>query len=112
MPNITHTYLWNRRRLEFDNLVGFEVYTQDPTTRYDSGTMFHWDGMVIQYSQRFGFGAIGSNLTQISNDSGPAAKILHGFETAPPASEQSFRMLSKSRSRALFFNSPGSMNSR
>jgi hypothetical protein len=39
--------------------------------------MFHWDGMVIQYvSKQVGFGAIGSNLTQITNDRGPAADLV------------------------------------
>lgn len=43
--------------------------------------MFHWDGMVLQYlSERFAFGAIGSNLTQITKDKGPVADFLHGFE--------------------------------
>lgn len=81
MPNLAHTYLWEKRGLEFDNFVGFDIYSQNPTTKYTSGTMFHWDGMVIQYlSKRVGFGAIGSNLTQITKDSGPVANALHGFE--------------------------------
>jgi hypothetical protein len=81
MPNLAHTYLWKKRGLEFDNFVGFDIYSKDPTNHYTSGTMFHWDGMVIQYlSKRFGFGAIGSNLTQITKDTGPAADFLHGFE--------------------------------
>jgi hypothetical protein len=81
MPNIAHTYLWEKRGLEFDNFVGFDIYTENSTTRYKSGTVFHWDGMVIQYlSKRVGFGAIGSNITQITNDTGPIANVLHGFE--------------------------------
>lgn len=81
MPNFAHTYLWKKRGLEFDNFVGFDIYSQNPTTKYTSGTMFHWDGMVIQYlSERVGLGAIGSNLTQITSDTGPIAKVLHGFE--------------------------------
>ena len=81
MPNFAHTYLWEKHGLEFDNFVGFDIYTQNDTTRYTSGTMFHWDGMVIQYlSKKVGFGAIGSNLTQITNDTGPLADFLHGFE--------------------------------
>lgn len=81
MPNIAHTYFWEKRGLEIDNLVGFDIYGQNATTKYTSGTMFHWDGMVIQYlSKRVGFGVIGSNLTQIANDRGPVADILHGFE--------------------------------
>lgn len=56
MPNVGHTYLWKKRGLE-------------------------WDGMVIQYlSERVGVGVIGSNLTQITNDRGPIADLLHGFE--------------------------------
>ena len=81
MPNLAHTYLWEKRGLEFDNFVGFDIYSQNNTTKYTSGTMFHWDGMVIQYlSKRVGFGAIVSNLTQITNDTGPVADVLHGFE--------------------------------
>jgi hypothetical protein len=80
-PNFAHTYLWEKRGLEFDNFVGFDIYSQNNTTRYTSGTMFHWDGMVIQYlSKRVGFGVIGSNLTQITNDTGRVADLLHGFE--------------------------------
>jgi hypothetical protein len=80
-PNLAHTYLWKKRGLEFDNFVGFDIYSQNSTTRYTSGTVFHWDGMVIQYlSKRVGFGVIGSNITQITDDKGPVADILHGFE--------------------------------
>jgi hypothetical protein len=81
MPNLAHTYLWEKRGLEFDNFVGFDIYSQNTITKYTSGTMFHWDGMVIQYlSKRVGLGVIGSNLTQITNDRGPVAAVLHGFE--------------------------------
>ena len=81
MPNIAHTYLWKKRGLEFDNFVGFDIYSQNATTKYTSGTMFHWDGMALQYlSERFAFGAVGSNLTQITNDTGRLATFLHGFE--------------------------------
>ena len=80
MPNFAHTYLWKKRGLEFDNFVGFDIYREDPANRYTSGTVFHWDGMVIQYlSEKVGFGAIGSNLTQVTNDQGPIADLLHGF---------------------------------
>jgi hypothetical protein len=81
MPNLGHTYLWKKRGLEFDNFVGFDIYGENATTKYTSGTVFHWDGMVIQYlSERVGFGAIGANLTQITNDRGPVADVLHGFQ--------------------------------
>ena len=81
MPNVAYTYLWKKRGLEFDSFTGFDIYTRNRTTNYKSGTMFHFDGMVIQHlSERVGFGVIGSNLTQITDDTGPIAKILHGFE--------------------------------
>lgn len=81
MPNFGHTYLWKKRGLEFDNFVGFDIYTENPTTHYESGTMFHWDGMAMQYlSERAAFGLIASNLTQLNNDTGPFANLLHGFE--------------------------------
>ena len=81
MPNIAHTYLWEKRGLEFDNFVGFDIYGKNQTTNYKSGTVFHWDGMVIQYlSKKVGFGVIGSNLTQITDDTGPVAAVLHGFQ--------------------------------
>jgi hypothetical protein len=81
MPNVAHTYLWKKHSLEFDNFVGFDIYTENAATRYTSGTMFHWDAMLIRYlSKRAGVGAIGSNLTQITEDRGPVAEVLHGFE--------------------------------
>jgi len=80
MPNIAHTYLWEKRGLEFDNFVGFDIYTENTATKYTSGTVFHWDGMIIQYlSKRAGFGVIGSKLKQITDDTGPVADFLHGF---------------------------------
>jgi hypothetical protein len=80
MPNVAHTYLWKRRGLEFDNFIGFDIYSESATTKYTSGTMFHWNGMIIQYlSEWIGFGVIGSDLTQISRDKGPIADV-HGFE--------------------------------
>jgi hypothetical protein len=51
MPNIAHTYVWEKRGLEFDNFVGFDIYSEN-----------------------------GSSLTQITNDTGPIADVLHGFE--------------------------------
>jgi hypothetical protein len=58
--------------------VGFDIYST--TNHYTSGTMFHWDGMVIQYlSERFGFGAIGSNLTQVTRDRGPSSQSAARF---------------------------------
>jgi hypothetical protein len=81
MPNIAHTYMWEKRGLELDNFIGFDIYAKNNTTNYKSGTVFHWDAMLVQYlSKRFGFGVIGSNITQITNDTGPLATVLHGFE--------------------------------
>lgn len=80
-PNVAHTYLWKKRGLEVDNYVGFDIYRQNQATRYTSGTIFHWDGMLFQYlSLRGGFGAILSNVTQINKDSGPLADQLNGFQ--------------------------------
>ena len=74
-------YLWEKRGLNSDTISWVFIYGQNPTTKYTIGTMFHWDGMVIQYlSKRVGFGAIGSNLTQITRDTGPVADLLHGFQ--------------------------------
>jgi hypothetical protein len=81
MPNFAHTYLWEKRNLEFDNFVGFDIYGHNAATNYSSGTMFHWDGMALHYfaKKRFGLGAIVSNLTQITDDKGPLADALNGF---------------------------------
>jgi hypothetical protein len=82
MPNLGHTYYWKKANLEFDNFVGFDIYSHNALTNYTSGTMFHWDGMAIKYfgKKRFGVGAIGANQTQITNDRGPLADLFHGFE--------------------------------
>lgn len=81
MPNIGHTYFWEKRNLEFNNFVGFDIYSHNATTNYTSGTVFHWDGMVIQYfaKKRIGVGAIASKLRQITDDQGPLADTLNGF---------------------------------
>ena len=81
MPNVAHTLMWKKRRLEFDTFMGFDIYRHNQTTNYTSGTVFHWETMAIHHlSKKVGFGAIGSNVTQITNDSGPLADSLHGFQ--------------------------------
>jgi hypothetical protein len=66
MPNIAHTYEWPKQNLELDNFVGFDIYRHNATTNYTSGTVFHWDSMLLKYvlKNRVGFGGIVSNLTQ------------------------------------------------
>ncbi len=81
MPHVSHTYMWPKQGLELDNFVGFDIYSQNQSTNYRSGTMFHWDGMLLKYfaRNRFGAGAIVGNLTQITDDTGVLANQLHGF---------------------------------
>lgn len=80
-PNFAHTYFWKKRALEFDNYVAFDIYRENPTTRYKSGAVFHWDGLLLQYlSERSGLGAIVSNETQLNPDHGPLADRLNGFQ--------------------------------
>ncbi len=69
-PNLTHTFLWKKRGLEFDNYLGFDIYSRNTTTKYTSGNVFNWGGMIVQYfSERFGVGAVISNITQVTDDS-------------------------------------------
>jgi hypothetical protein len=80
-PNLAHTYLWKRRGLEVDNYAAWDIYRENPATHYTSGSTFHWDGMLFQYlSERGGFGAVLSNVTQINRDRGPLAERLNGFQ--------------------------------
>jgi hypothetical protein len=81
MPHVSHTYIWREKGLELDNFVGFDIYGRNPSTNYQSGTMFHWDGMLLKYwaRNRFATGALVGNLTQITDDTGPLARQLHGF---------------------------------
>jgi hypothetical protein len=81
MPNFAHTYFVEKWNLEFDNFVGFDIYSHNLVTNYTSGTVFHWDGMILKYfgEKRAGVGAIVSDLTQITNDKGPLADELNGF---------------------------------
>lgn len=57
------------------------MYFHDATINYGSGTMFHWDGMAIQYfgKKRAGIGAVASNQTQATDDTGALAAALNGF---------------------------------
>ena len=81
MPHVAHTYLWPQQGLELDNFLGFDIYTRTPSTNYRSGTLFHWDGLLLKYfaRNRFAAGAIIGNLTQISDDTGILANLLQGF---------------------------------
>ena len=107
MPNVAHTYLWKKRGLEFDNFIGFDIYRENATTKYTSGTMFHWDGMIIQYlSEWIGFGVIGSDLTQISRDKGPIADV-HGFEGQASAVGTMALYVAKVEKPASWFNCAG-----
>jgi len=54
-PNLAHTDLWKKHGIEVDNYVAFDIFRQNPATKYTSGTLFHWDGMIFQYlSERAG----------------------------------------------------------
>ena len=81
MPHVSHTYSWPEKGLELDNFVGFDIYSRNSSTNYRSGTMFHWDGLLLRYwaRNRFAAGAIVGNLTQITDDTGVIANQLHGF---------------------------------
>jgi hypothetical protein len=81
MPHVSHTYVWPQHGLELDNFVGFDIYSRTSSTKYRSGTMFHWDGLLLKYlaGDRFGAGAIVGNVTQITDDTGILANQLHGF---------------------------------
>jgi hypothetical protein len=81
MPHVAHTYGWPKQGLELDNFVGFDIYSRTPSTNYRSGTMFHWDSLLLKYvaRNRFAAGAIVGNLTQITDDTGTLANQLHGF---------------------------------
>jgi len=82
MPSIAHTYTLPKEGLELDNFVGFDIYRHDATTNYTSGTMFHWDGMLLKYflKNRAALGGIVSNVTQLNDDRGPLADVLHGLQ--------------------------------
>jgi hypothetical protein len=82
MPHVSHTYTWPEKGLELDNFVGFDIYSRNPSTNYRSGTMFHWDGLLLKYwgRNRFAAGAILGNLIQITDDTGVLANKLHGFQ--------------------------------
>jgi hypothetical protein len=81
-PNIAHTYLWQQHGLELDNFVSFDIHLENPTTHYESGTLFHWDGMLLKYfaKNRLALGGIVSNVTQFTDDRGKLATLLHGFQ--------------------------------
>jgi hypothetical protein len=81
MPHVSHTYVWLEQGLELDNSVGFDIYSRNSSTNYRSGTVFHWDAMLLKYlaGNRFAAGAIVGNVTQITDDTGILANQLHGF---------------------------------
>jgi hypothetical protein len=81
MPQVSHTYVWPKQGMELDNFVGFDIYSRTSSTNYRSGTMFHWDGLLLKYlaRNRCAAGGIVGNLTQITDDTGILANQLRGF---------------------------------
>jgi hypothetical protein len=112
-PNVSHTYLRRKRGQEIDNYVGFDIYSRNPTTRYTSGTVFHWDGMLFQYlSERGGFGAVVSNVTQITKDSGPLSNVLNGLQGRAWGAGPIVMYVAKLKNPGVVSNSAGSTNSK
>jgi len=60
MPYVAHTYEWPKHGLELDNFIAFDIYRRNATTNYTSGTMFHWDCMVLKYASKIGLDSVGS----------------------------------------------------
>jgi len=61
---------------------------------------------------RIGLGAIGSNLTQITSDTGTIANVFHGFEGQASGVGALALYVAKVETPVWFFNSAGSMKSR
>lgn len=82
-PGVLVSYLGQQNGFEATTYIGYDINTENTTTKYQSGEEFHIDATVAQhFPLGNGFAGIGANgfyLQQTTGDSGSGAK-LGGFE--------------------------------
>jgi hypothetical protein len=82
-PGVLISYLGQKNGFEATTYIGYDINTENTTTKYQSGEEFHIDATVAQHlplGKGFvGIGANGFYLQQTTGDSGSGAR-LGGFE--------------------------------
>ena len=78
-PGMMVSYLGQKNGFEFTTYIGYDINTENTTTDYKSGQVFHIDGTVAQHlplGKGFaGIGAQGFYLQQTTGDSGSGARL-------------------------------------
>jgi len=82
-PGVLIGYLGQKNGFEFTSYIGYDINTENRTTDYRSGQVFHIDATIAQHFQAgrglIGIGANGFYLRQTTPDGGNAA-LLGSFE--------------------------------
>jgi hypothetical protein len=79
-PLVSFSWLSKKIGLEFSTYAGFDFNTNNSTTDYQSGDVFHIDATIAEHLPLFGYGIIGIGANafywkQFTADSGSGAKL-------------------------------------
>ena len=80
IPGVAYTKIFPTSNVELSAAWGLQFDTENTATNYQNGVLSDLEATVIKrWKNGFGFGAIGSWIQQVSDDSGPTADRLNGF---------------------------------
>jgi hypothetical protein len=78
-PGVLISYLGQKNGFEFTTYLGYDINTENTTTNYQSGQVFHIDATVAQHLPLgkgvIGIGVNGFYLQQTTGDSGSGARL-------------------------------------
>ena len=78
-PGVLISYLGQKNGFEFTAYIGYDIHTENHTTAYHSGQVFHIDATVAQHfplgKGLIGIGASGFYLKQTTPDGGSGARL-------------------------------------
>jgi len=78
-PGLMVSYLGQKNGIEFSTYIGYDFNTENNTTDYQSGELFHIDATLAQHiplgKGYIGVGANGFYLQQTTGDSGSGARL-------------------------------------
>ena len=80
IPGVAYTKIFPEANVELSVAWGLQFDTENTATNYQNGILSDLEATVIKrWKSGFGFGAIGSWIEQLTDDSGPTADRLNGF---------------------------------
>jgi hypothetical protein len=80
VPSVAYTKYTPDQKIEITGVWGVQFSTENPDTHYKSGVLSTLDILAVEKYQKVGLGAVFGWIEQITDDSGPIADPLDGFQ--------------------------------